>query len=83
MKLVIDIDDELYKAICDIDDTQVLSYFAIKHGTPYETRPQGEWEFDGWGTYCSECGYRPKIGGGNFCPNCGADMRPKEGDSDG
>ena len=23
---------------------------------------QGEWIFDGWGTYCSECGDRPKIG---------------------
>lgn len=36
---------------------------------------QGEWIFDGWGTYCSECGYRPKIGCGNYCSNCGADMK--------
>ena len=36
MKLVIDIDEELYKAICDCDDAQILSHFAIKNGTPYE-----------------------------------------------
>lgn len=35
---------------------------------------QGEWIFDGWGTYCSECGYRPKIGCGKFCSECGANM---------
>ena len=40
-----------------------------------EDRPQGEWKFDGWGTYCSECGHRPKIGGGKFCSECGAEMR--------
>lgn len=38
-------------------------------------RPQGEWKFDGWSSYCSECGYRPKIGGGNFCKECGAKMK--------
>ena len=36
---------------------------------------QGEWIFDGWGTYCSECGYRPKIGCGKFCSECGAQMQ--------
>ena len=36
---------------------------------------QGEWIFDGWGTYCSECGDRPKIGCGKFCSECGADMQ--------
>ncbi len=34
MKLVIDIDDELYKAICDCDRPQILSHWAIKNGTP-------------------------------------------------
>lgn len=38
-------------------------------------RPHGKWKFDGWSIYCSECGYRPKIGGSNFCSECGADMR--------
>lgn len=40
MKLVIDIDDGLYKAICDCDrfNVQNLSHFAIKNGTPYEER---------------------------------------------
>ena len=43
-------------------------------------RPTGEWKFDGWGTYCSECGYRPKLGGNNFCGNCGAKMEVKKND---
>ena len=36
--------------------------YAIKHGTPYEERPQGEWIYgedetgqDGW--FCSECDF--------------------------
>lgn len=43
-------------------------------------RPHGEWLFDGWGTCCSECGYRPKIGGGKFCSECGADMSKEGGE---
>ena len=39
---------------------------------------QGEWIFDGWGTYCSECGYRPKIGCGKFCSECGVQMKNGE-----
>lgn len=47
-----------------------------------EERPHGEWQkkpicYDYF--YCSECGYAYKHAF-NFCPNCGADMRPKEGD---
>ena len=40
--------------------------------------PQGEWIDDGFAHRCSICG---KQGVGieyyNYCPNCGADMRPK------
>lgn len=40
---------------------------------------QGKWVFDGWGTSCSECGYRPKLSGDwNYCPNCEADMRDEK-----
>lgn len=36
---------------------------------------RGKWVFDGCGTSCSECGYRPKLSGGwNYCPVCGARM---------
>lgn len=36
---------------------------------------RGKWIFDGCGTSCSECGYRPKLSGGwNYCPVCGARM---------
>lgn len=40
-------------------------------------RPQGEWISNRSGYWkCSECGIRVAIyGKGNYCPNCGADMR--------
>lgn len=34
MKLVIDIDEDLYKAIRDCAEPQILSHIAIKNGTP-------------------------------------------------
>jgi hypothetical protein len=49
------------------DSYQNCGYYKVE-------QPQGEWKFD-WSTYCSECGYRPRIGGGNFCSNCGAKMK--------
>lgn len=60
--------EELLKIAEDIYNT------AYARGKAREEQPQGEWKFD-WSTYCSECGYRPKIGGGNFCSNCGAKMK--------
>jgi hypothetical protein len=38
-------------------------------------------EYDYW--FCDTCGYRVKNGQPtyNFCPNCGADMRKREGDN--
>lgn len=40
-------------------------------------RPQGKWVSNRSGYWkCSECGIRVAIyGKGNYCPNCGADMR--------
>lgn len=39
-------------------------------------RPQGEWVNNRSGWKCSECGIRVAIfGKGNYCLNCGADMR--------
>lgn len=55
-----------------------------------EQRPHGEWVKDfnmDKAIVCSECGeeawYKEYCGWvtkSNFCPNCGADMRPKEGE---
>lgn len=60
---------------CNFDRTTLKEREALDLAIKLlEKRPQGEWRFDGWGTYCSECGYRPKIGGGKFCSECGAKM---------
>jgi hypothetical protein len=77
MKIIIDIDDSSYINCKNLlkEGTHTYEQLVIAKGKPYEERPQGEWKFDGWGTYCSECGYRPKLGGGKFCSECGADMR--------
>ena len=47
-----------------------------------QERPKGEWIFNPTDAIdlmfakpkCSECGFESSDGG-NFCPNCGADMR--------
>ena len=52
---------------------------------PSADRPQGEWKRrlvdNGFNAdwVCSECGYRVKTDfvSFNYCPNCGARMRPK------
>lgn len=87
MKLVIDIDDGIYKAICDCDSPQIISHVAIKNGTPYEERPHGEW------IECEEMNCHSDIEKIYICPfckmkhhrkydfcNCGADM--KEGEAE-
>lgn len=53
----------------------------------FKERPHGEWIQDftrDTATICSKCGekawykeYSGRITKSNFCPNCGADMRPK------
>lgn len=57
---------------------------------PASLRPKGEWidkptgAYGRWQSWCSHCGKHSGIGGiesnrhKDFCPNCGADMRPKE-----
>ena len=79
MKLVIDIDDGLYKAICDCDrfNVQNLSHFAIKNGTPYEERLFGEWiDTTGRGDLiCSVCKHKAQIGCIEYCGACGAKMK--------
>ena len=49
---------------------------------PPADRPQGKWKpkHNGYWT-CSECGLSFLFyAKGNFCPNCGADMREREGE---
>jgi hypothetical protein len=64
---------------------------AIYHGTPYEERLHGHWVYgkciDGNEyCHCSECSVFAQYDSyGNYkasdwCPNCGADMRKKEGE---
>jgi len=40
-------------------------------------RPKGEWKLDSIGAYCSICETHPDYAT-NFCPICGADMRPEK-----
>lgn len=43
-------------------------------------RPKGEWKSIGYGFFCSIChNYHENS---NFCPECGADMRGKENETD-
>ena len=45
-------------------------------------RPKGEWNYIQAGmAICPFCGANPHQHYKNFCPNCGADMRTKEGDN--
>lgn len=55
-----------------------------------EERKTGKWEWEladnGWANHiCSNCGYTKNTDihvylGYNFCPNCGCDMRSKDGE---
>ena len=94
MKLIIDIDDEMVcndiknKALEPTSETDKVIINALYNGTPYEERPQGEWQpISGGNRYeCNQCKeYAPSFKDGsehlsNFCPNCGANMR-KVGDT--
>lgn len=59
---------------------------CVSKGKCASTKPQGEWNFNGFTYSCSFCGKSPKTIGYcgstafmtdnfKFCPNCGADMR--------
>jgi len=87
MKIVIDIPDEDYKFIKDLQfyhsgrrsgrtiERNVIN--GIKGGTPYEERPHGEWkriiEEDN-DVECPFCGFQEDGVYYNFCPSCGAKM---------
>ena len=63
-------------------------YVVIRSCFDFEKqRPHGEWiyhkewEFNGECAFeCSKCGMGVDVDY-NFCPNCGADMKPKEGET--
>ena len=90
MKLIIDIDEELYKAYKGRppmlgDSGMDMIVRAVANGIPYEERPQGEWikEPNGRTTdiyRCSICGRSILLCKGAdlskypFC-NCGAKMK--------
>lgn len=80
MKLIIDIREEKYRHITEMPNVYGSEICeVIRNGTPYEDRPQGEWEKCSLGFDCNKCGYtqiyEDIIGEYHFCPNCGADMR--------
>lgn len=93
MRLIIDIDDEIFKRLkdgCPEPDDCFKCQDSVFYGKPYEETPQGEWKITKaypHKVYCGECyktyaqenwevwkdGSLPR----NFCPNCGASMKPK------
>ena len=89
MKLIIDIPDEDYKFIKEVQlylsvrrsgktiERNVIN--AIKNGKPYEERPTGYWiEEPSKLPHCSECGTysddADREDGGFYCTHCGAKM---------
>ena len=83
MKYIIDI-PERYKYAVEIGMTKNGSIAskvilnAVKDGIPYTERPHGEW----FGTVCTNCGESTSFYYDcNYCPQCGADMGIKGGDT--
>ena len=79
------------KAVSKVDDYgdgigfEVRSHCLVElELVPSADRPQGEWVSNHDGSWdCSECGLRVLIyAKGNFCPNCGADMRGEKDETD-
>lgn len=70
-----------------VQNGYALALRRMKNAPTVEERHHGEWKemwHSGKGVYsCTECfeAYKMPILY-NFCPNCGADMRPKEGDEE-
>ena len=76
----------------DMELEKPLDFFCVnyKNGDKvrYDKRPHGkwiyhkEWECDGECAFeCSKCGMGTDVDY-NFCPNCGSDNRPKEGEKE-
>lgn len=91
MQIVVNIDEDRYKSICDgveagirVNMPSLYAHKIIANGTPL---PKGHWIDTGdyytgaYGTInyvkCSCCG-EDSLEEGNYCPNCGADMREVE-----
>lgn len=85
MKLIIDIPDEDYKFIKDLQfynsgrrsgktiEQNVIN--GIKNGKPYEERPTGHWVKRGFYEYCPFCNCMKWNYSMDFCGSCGADMQ--------
>ena len=86
MQIVIDINELDFEVIKEVNElggewkTDIAGKCmkAIANGTPI---PKGEWIISkfvdtrrGYLTKCPFC-KQDTVGAGNFCPNCGADMR--------
>lgn len=67
--------DGAFMDYLDSEDVEAIKVLAS------DERPHGEWVENGHYTYCSECG---EMCGTlyDFCPNCGSDNRPKEGEEE-
>ena len=69
-------------------DTVTETFLSEDCSPTIEARPvvRGEWEMDAKNhCHCSNCHDGRNIEtqiGWNYCPNCGADMRPKEESED-
>lgn len=87
MKLIIDIDDNVYNRIKNGYPEPNDCYKCqdeVLYGKPYDERTQGEWtdlstdgRHTGW-IACSVCGQEPPNESNlrtKFCPNCGAKMK--------
>lgn len=86
MKLIIDIDDNVFTRLFDnevdtsSEDRKVIDR-AVRNGTPYEERPHGEWIVDEEHSItmtlykCTNCNYFGGATHYRYCPHCGADMR--------
>lgn len=67
---------------------ELVPIFRMKQWFDYEPeRKTGKWEIyvismlDGEGCKCSECGFEG-VPYWDFCPNCGAEMRGEENETD-
>jgi len=83
MKLIIDIDDEVFKRLkdgCSEPDDCFKCQDSVFYSKPYEETPQGEWieKRDSLGhiqLYCNQCDAKAQVGFISFCGKCGAKMK--------
>lgn len=68
--------------------TEFYSQKVIDNAPTVEAEPvrHGHWKYDKNAPYCSNCGEEARVITPNpccYCPNCGAKMDRKDGDSNG